>query len=138
MKLLLFIIIFSFVCSCNEQKLKYDDYECDYSNCNTSKPDTENLKIKLTLNSENTKIPLYIYKGKFEDNIIVDTIFAESESFLYEVSVNNLYTIVAEYKKNDDTIWVIDGTTIETISNVVCDSTCWTTKGGNLNLKLKF
>jgi hypothetical protein len=124
--------------SCKTDKLKYEEYDCDYSNCMSEEPTLGELDMKLTINSENLLVPLYIYRGNLEDNIILDTIFSDSENIKYEVGLNFLYTVVAEYIKNNDTILVVDGTNVEKISGYYCDSLCWNIKGGKLNLKLKY
>lgn len=136
--ILILLIIFSIFSACRTEKLKEEVYECDYSNCNTVEPQSGELEIKLTINSENQQVPVYIYRGNFEDNIVVDTIISEDEFFKFDVSLNCFYTAVAKYIKVNDTIMVIDGTEIKKLSGYNCDSLCWTVTGGKINLKLKY
>jgi len=136
--LLFSCLMFCIIIGCQSEKLKYEETDCDYSNCETVEPMVGSLEIKLTINTENKKVPLYIYRGNLEDNIIMDTIYSESENYKYETILNNFYTVVAEYIKNNDTIMVVDGTSLEKISGYNCDSICWDITGGKINLILKF
>jgi len=135
---ILFLLLFILLINCNPNKYKTEEYDCDYSNCQTSEPILGNLNIKLTVDEKNKEVPLYLYRGYFEDNIIVDTFFAENDEININANLNTLYTIVAEYYKNEDTILVFDSNTIEAFSVAYCDSFCWTVKKTSLNVKLKF
>jgi len=92
----------------------------DFSKCNTTEPAEGKIFVKLTINSENTAVPLYIYKGKLEENNIIyyDTI--SSASFDTLLPVDNYYTVAAKYKKGN-----------------VCDSVCWSVEDAEVNVKLK-
>ncbi len=137
--LLVFIFILIIFNSC-EQTFVNSPEDClnyDYSDCNTTEPTLVPLNIKLTLNDENLSVPLIIYKGKLEENniIIIDT--ANSESYNVMLAPDNYYTVKARYISGNDIIYAIGGDNVKKIRNQVCDSICWTTQEGNVNVKLK-
>ena len=109
----------------------------DYSDCNSIQPFEGNMHVKLSINSENPAVPLTIYRGKLEDNVVFlrDTV---SES-IYDtmLPVDNFYTVTAKYSKGSSTIIAVDGDKISSSNTVTCDSTCWSVKSGSVNVKLK-
>lgn len=132
------IFLFVIFATCNSNKYKTEEYDCDYSDCETVEPMVGDFFIKLTINDENSNVPIYIYKGNYEDNNILDTIFSEKDELYYEADLDKLYTLVAQYYKGNDTILVFDSKNFEKFSTYYCDSLCWTIKPTNFNLKLKF
>lgn len=131
----LFVIIFLFV-SCDKLT---DEDECDdvdYSDCNTEEPFRDSLHIKLTINDENEKVKLVIYDGDFEDGIAITQIETEKSKINVEVLLDREYSASAEYISGKDTIIAIDGTNIKKKSKTYCDSTCWSIKNQDLDLRL--
>lgn len=112
--------------------------EYSYSDCETEKPLTAPLKIDLTINEENPKIPLVVLDGKLEDSdtLLLDT--AQTEYHEIEVDPDRFYTVTARYKSGNKTIIAVDGDKINLQSYTHCDSTCWELRGGHINLRLKF
>jgi hypothetical protein len=124
------------ITSCNST---YTDCENpDYSNCKTTIPENGTMKIEVTINAENPKVPIVIYSGNIENNIIQlnDTLTENSKNIT--LPVNNTYSITAKYKSNGKTIFAVDDDKIKATSNAVCDSTCWSVTNGSVNLKLKY
>lgn len=110
----------------------------DCSECYTIKPDTAELIIKLTINDENPKVPIVIYKNNIEDNDIEFTDTAITEDYYIDVPVNKYYSVTAQYKVNEKTIIAVDGDKIKTKKIYDCDEPCWIIKGGYINVKLKY
>ena len=100
----------------------------DYSNCLTQKPDSGKLKVKVTLNSENPTVPLVLYYGNVENNVvcIVDTLNISEKEYILPADI--YYSVSVKYKSNNKIINAVDGGKIETKSYLVCDSTCWVVK----------
>jgi hypothetical protein len=123
--------------SCRTEDSSVDCSTYDYSDCNTTEPVEARLHVKLTINSENTSVPLTIYTGKLEENAVYlrDTVSKESYDTL--LPVGNYYTVSALYRKGDVSITAVDGDKISKSKRTVCDSVCWSVKEGNVNLKLK-
>jgi len=53
--IIFYCLILCIIESCQNEKLKYEETDCDYSNCKTEEPMVSQLDIKLTINSENPK-----------------------------------------------------------------------------------
>ncbi|MBN2681569.1 MAG: hypothetical protein JXR58_03620 [Bacteroidales bacterium] len=118
-----------------------EDTECvdaDYSDCDTWEPFWGELVISLTINEENTLVPVTIYRGKIEENQIIKQCSIRTPTLYYEVPLDEYYTVKAQYKNNGQTIYAIDGDRIYKKSRKYCDSTCWEIKGGYFTLDLKY
>lgn len=135
----IFILIFTSIVfqTCKIENNAVDCSSYNYSDCDTHEPFTGKMSVKLTINSENPKVPIAIYSGKLEDNDIIfrDTITVESYDTL--LPVNNYYTVTAKYLKGGLTIIAVDGDKISKSKTVTCDSTCWSVKAGSANVRLK-
>ena len=109
----------------------------DCSDCWNYKPDSADLIVNVTINSENDSVPLTFYKGKVEDGVI-DWLDTATTTPLYLYSkVGQLYSVMATYKSGNETIIAIDSDKIRTtIGNEDCGSPCYIVKGGELDLKL--
>ncbi len=130
----LLLILLIGINSCDKCDMK----STDCSECYTIKPDTGELIIKLTINDENPKVPIVIYKNNIEDNDIEFTDTARSEDYYIDVPINKYYSVTARYKVNDKTIVAVDGDKIKTKKIYSCDELCWIIKGGYINVKLKY
>ncbi len=125
-----------FISSCDKP---YVDCEYpDYSNCITVEPENGKLNLKITINDENKKVPMSIYYGNFEHNVICITDTLEVPQTTYTLPADVYYSVKAEYKSGNKTIYAIDGGFLEKKSYHVCDSICWVVKDIDLNLKLKY
>lgn len=112
------------------------DVDCD--ECYYNEPDSADLIVDITINEENPFVPLVIYKGDVEENVVefVDTAYGKTY-YLYS-PVNEYYSIKAKYKKGDKTIYAVDGDKLRTKSvSDVCDTHCYVIKGGILDIRLK-
>ena len=137
-KLILLILVIGAVFqSCSIENNAVDCSSYNYSDCNTTEPVKGTLSIKLTINSDNPKVPIAVYSGKLNDNNIIFRDTLSVSSFDTLLTVNNYYTVTAKYKKNGSTIIAVDGDEITKSKTVTCDSTCWSVKTGNANVRLK-
>lgn len=109
----------------------------DCNDCLNFNPDSADLIVELTINSENDSVPLTFYKGEVEDGVI-DWLDTATTSPLYLYSkVGQLYSVMATYKSGNETIIAIDSDKMRTTSgDEDCGSPCYIVKGGNLDLKL--
>ncbi|MCX7987151.1 MAG: hypothetical protein N2662_09460 [Bacteroidales bacterium] len=108
--------------------------------CIAEHPDSERIKIKLTVNNENQKVPVHIYASKFNpfkpsDTILIDT-FSTGE-ITVKVATDKFYSIVAFYKSGNDSIMAVDGGLFETKKIAGCQNTCWQINGGIYDVRLK-
>lgn len=126
--------------ACEQNSYFSDSQDCanyDYSDCNTSEPNLVALNIKLTINSENPKVPITIYQGKFDDNNIVLIDTATTSTYSALLDPGNYYTVSARYISGNKIINSIGGDNVKKIQNYVCDSICWTVQEGNVDVRLK-
>lgn len=122
--------------ACDKDKPYIDCDDPDYSNCLTEEPFYWYLDLELTFNDENSKIPVTVYYGKPENNVVAfyDTI--SSSKAEYVMPVNVFYSAKAEYRKGQKIIHAFDGGYMKKKSYNVCDSVCWVVNDLVLDLKL--
>ena len=135
--LLILIVIFTGILmfSCNQLR---DCSDTDYSDCNTVETKFSNLKVRITINSENQIIPIKIYFGNIEDNKLFKSFDTTISEFQYLLPTNERFTLAAQYISGDDTIVAIDEGYMKTKSQITCDSICWTLKEDDADLRLKY
>ena len=121
--------------SCEE----YLGSSVDCSECFDYKPDSADLIIHVTINSEHPEVPIVLYRGNVEDNVVdwIDTV-RETPYYLYS-AVDQFYSVSAEYKVDARTIIAIDGDRMKAkhVSDA-CDFVCWIVTQGILKAELKF
>ena len=136
--LLLLIPFFIFVNSCERDvPTKLGTIDC--FDCFQDRPEWGPLNVKLTINNENPFVPLVIYIGNIEDNNIewIDTSY--SADYWVEVPVNKYYSITAEYKSGDKTIFVVDGDDFKLKhTESACDYPCYYYYGGYYDIQLRY
>jgi|SRR4030042_182280 hypothetical protein len=131
---LILIFIIGFSLSCDE----YRGLTVDCSECYSVEPDSGDLIIYLTIDNENPRIPLTVFKEKVDDEWIeyIDTAFS-SPYYLY-VKLNEYYSVKAKYNSGDRIIYAVDGDKIKTkFVTETCEFDCWGITGGIINLELK-
>lgn len=110
----------------------------DCNECFNERPDSADLIIYCTINSENPYVPIKLYRGDVEDKQVdwVDTVY-EKEYHLYS-EVGQTYSVEAKYKSGTKNIIAVDGDKMKTSQVTdVCDQDCWIVKGGILDVRLK-
>ncbi|PKP17155.1 MAG: hypothetical protein CVU05_16025 [Bacteroidetes bacterium HGW-Bacteroidetes-21] len=126
--------------SCNE----YSGVDCDgydYDNCRGIEPDSVDMEILLTQLNDSQLIPLVVYKGKFDFSGSPQEIYKVDTaiSALYEIRLplNADYSVRAEYQRNGETVFSVDGVYCYKKEVVVCDTMCWSIKGKTMDARLK-
>lgn len=119
-----------------ESEENCEDY--DYSDCNTEEPFRGYLEIFLTINDENKEVPITVFRGNFEDSVIMVRDTANEDIWEILVGLGEEYSVAAEYKVGDKKVIAIDGTTITKDSYNKCDSTCWEIKDDLIDVELKY
>ena len=137
--LLLTMVLFS-ITSCGE----YDDVDCedyDFYDCIGIEPDSFDVEILITQLNDSEKIPIWIYKGKFDifgsqpQVLIHDT--ATIALYVVRLPIGHDYSAKAEYKRNTETIYAVDGVHLSKKDVSVCDSVCWEVTGKEIDVRLK-
>ena len=107
------------------------------SDCRSYKPDSADLIINVTIDSQNDSVPLTFYKGKIEDNIVDWRDTATTEEFYLYSEVKQEYTVKATYKSGSETIIAVDSDRMKIYNaEEECGYPCYTIKGGIFNLRL--
>lgn len=136
MTLLVFqLFIFSISCE-RDVPSKLAGVDC--GDCDNIRPEEGKLLVTLTINDENPYVPLVIYRGNIEDNNIgyVDTSY--STDYWVIVPVDNYYSITAEYKSGDKTIFAVDGDEFKIkYTDTDCSYPCYYFYGGYYDVQLK-
>ena len=111
------------------------DVDCD--ECFGYRPDSALLIVYLTINPENTSIPLIFYKGDSGDEVDwQDT--ATAEEFFLDAKIGSTYTVRAEYRSGSKTIFAFDSDHMTlTDRGEDCGDPCYIVKGGIFDLRLK-
>lgn len=127
------IAIFMFS-SCIESN---DSETCDYSNCNTIYPSEGVMKVKVSEEYIQEGVPISIYDGYFDNGTLLkrDTLYTSEKK--YYLSPEMYYSVAAEYHRNGETVYAIDGGRISIRSNKICDSVCYSVQDLTINVKLK-
>jgi hypothetical protein len=127
--------------SCGDEYL-WSDVNCD--ECYTDKPKVGPVTVNVSIDSENKRIPIRIFKGEYKESyrtdlskaIQIDTL--EEESAIYDLDVNEYYSIVAEYSSNGKKIIAVNGDKLKIYRvSDSCDGECWIFRGGKLDATLK-
>ncbi len=141
--LILFTFVFGLVSCAYRLGIDGDTSdECDYSSCNSQEPTIAVLEVKFTRSLVQRSPFIFLMVGRYEDQNYLDTIKTDTvpayRDFVYiPVDVNHYYTVVAQYFRDSDTIYAIDGSYVFKTFYYMCDSICWQIKGNRLNVKLK-
>jgi hypothetical protein len=110
----------------------------DCSKCYQMKPEWVRLNVVLTINRENPFVPLSIYVGNVEDNILDWQDTSYSKDYWVDVKPDRYYSVKAEYKKGTKTIFAIDGDKVKLdLLTADCDQDCYYQRGGNVDVRLK-
>ena len=109
----------------------------DCADCYGYAPDSANLIINLTINTENDSVPLTFYLGDYEEGVIDWQDTATTEEFYLYSKMNSSYTVKASYKSGNKIIEAFDADDMELYNaNAECGSPCYIVKGGIFDVRL--
>jgi hypothetical protein len=109
----------------------------DCADCYGFAPDSANLIINLTINSENDSVPLTFYMGSYEEGVIDWQDTATTEEFYLYSKIGSRYTIRATYQSGNKIIEAFDADDMVLYNaNEECGSPCYIVKGGIFDLRL--
>lgn len=138
--ILMFLVFVAFT-SCdklisdNIDAITNDDENCD---CFLSEePELYDVTIKVTINSQNTQVPITVFYGNVERNNVAATITTEQPYSTITLKLNHDYTYMAKYLKGSDTVYVPVKARLSSSQYVCHEDTCWTINNNVINLKLK-
>lgn len=119
--------------ACEPEDWRFD-VNCD--DCYGYRPDSANLIVYLTINTENDSVPLTFYEGESGDKIDWQDTATTNEFYLF-ARIGVKYTVKAEYKTGVKTIAAFDSDHMK-LSDYGndCGAPCYIVKGGIFDLKL--
>lgn len=112
------------------------DTNCDpNATCVTTKPTEGNLTLRVSTNDENPSVIVTVYHGNFEngDSYFTDTL---TDDVTYSVPFER-YSATAVYNKGNAKITAVDGDRVSLTTDNNCGYTCYGTKDGSIDLRLK-
>ena len=112
------------------------EFSCN--ECYIDEPFYSTIEANITINSENSEVPLTIYLGSPDDNIAVLTDTITAETIRIDVENEVEYTFVAQYYRNGRTHYVIN--TLKTkvfYDTETCSAPCYYVTNKKVNLILK-
>jgi len=132
-----FTIVILLLIAC-ERKETTDLGEFDCSECYQDKPEWGSLIVYVTLNDENPSVPLVVYIGDMEEGNIDWYDTATSKEYYVPVKPDDYYSVVAKYKRGDQTVLAVDGDKFKLkYSENQCDAPCYYFKGGYIDVRLR-
>ncbi|MBO4372406.1 MAG: hypothetical protein J5826_05690 [Bacteroidales bacterium] len=138
--ILMFLVLVAFT-SCD--KLVGDNIDAitnDDENCDcflAEEPEQYDVVVKVTLNEQNTQVPITVFYGNVERNNVAAKITTEQPFGTVTLKLNHDYTYMAKYLKGSDTIYVPVKARLSSSQYVCHEDTCWTINNNVINLKLK-
>lgn len=134
-KLLIIITIIAMVLikSCSIENLL--EFNC--SECYPDKPLDSWVKLHLSINEENTEVPITVYLGPPENEVIVLEEVASKETHYIYIENETVYTVVAKYKVDGRTRLVFNK--IETkifYDYESCNEPCYWVSGAIANMRI--
>ncbi|HDR68300.1 MAG TPA: hypothetical protein ENN61_04535 [Bacteroidaceae bacterium] len=110
----------------------------DCNECFSYKPDSANLIVYLTIDSDYGPVPLTFFKGKYEEGVIDWQDTATTTEFRLYSEIGQLYTVKAIYSTGDETIIAFDADRMTKYNaGEECGNPCYIVKGGVFDLRIK-
>jgi hypothetical protein len=121
--------------SCNE-KIFTGNVDCDQ--CYVDKQENADLVIDLSVNKKYPAVPVWVYEGDVEDDNLVYSDTAYSTPYYVYVRVGRKYSVKAEYRSAEKTIYSVNGTNLKTlVVTDACDETCYIVENQTIDVKLR-
>ena len=129
-------VIFLIQIAC-ENKFTFN-VDCD--ECQQRQPETGSMEIKLTINDENSVVPVKIFLDNIENTAghLLDTNVSKGTIYINNIPLDKTYAVQASYKEGGKTIVAVDGGKFKTkLISEYCDVDCYIIEGGEYDLRLK-
>lgn len=139
-KTLSFIVAFATIAlvpqsGCDESSYVFVD--CD--NCYSNWPDFEEAELSITINSDNTYVPITVFEGPYEDGNVAYLDTAYSKTHYIIIDTDTQFTLQAEYRKDGRPYYVISGARLKThYEEESCTDACYYVSGKEVDLRMKF
>ncbi|HER08895.1 MAG TPA: hypothetical protein ENO20_08310 [Bacteroides sp.] len=111
--------------------------EVDCDECYSYEPDSANLIVYITIDSENDSVPLTFYRGSFEEGEIDWEDTATTGEFYLFSEMNRVYTVRAVYQSGVESIIAFDSDKMVLRDyGESCGYPCYIVRGGIFDLRL--
>jgi hypothetical protein len=123
------------ITGCEQEDL---DFYIDCFDCLDTQPDSASLIVYVTINEENSFVPLVLYEGDYEDNVVVRVDTFDLDTIYLYAEMGMQYSIKASYIKDGEPLIAIDGDKLRVVDGEgECYPPCYVIRGGTLDLRLK-
>jgi hypothetical protein len=129
---LVVLVVMAFGCSDDNGELPLAPLDCQ-----KTKPVTGRLNVEITLNAQNTKVPVKVYEGPIEDGQLVRSDSVGVAQFSYDLLADRTYSVTARYIVGQDTILAIGSGNITTSETQYENGSCWEVTDGKVDVRLK-
>ncbi len=119
-------------------KIFTGNVNCD--DCYTDKPQNVDLIIEVTLSGEYPEVPIAVYQGNVEDDLVIsrDTVQEDNNPYYLLVTPDKRYSVIATYAKTGSVLYAVDGTKPRILKVTdACDSECYVLEDVRLNVRVK-
>ena len=115
-----------------------EDEDLDYapSDCLQVRPEFGYLDVEVTIDAEHDSVPIVIYLGEFEDDVVVEEFVMISAHHKFELAADEDYAVTARYIVGTNTIVALDGDRISADHVEYRDAYCWEVSDGDVDLRL--
>ena len=103
--------------------------------CKRVAPETGFVVLRVTISDAQSQVPVTVYKGDYEENVVVlrDTLDTSQKEL--EMSVEIEYTFLASYFRGADTLSVLGSATLDVESDEYADATCYYVETDHIDLR---
>ena len=136
--IIIFILLApAYAVSCNPEE--WEAVDC--SDCFVDRPAEAEINVKVTISNLNPFVPVNVYQGRIDEEILILTDTVRSPTWTAVLPADQYYTVTATYRYRANWEWItaIDGSHVRTRRvSAACDFPCWTVRGNNFNVRLRY
>jgi hypothetical protein len=136
--IIIFLILLSIFLpsSCEDSVILVDCDKCYSLDLSSNK---YSLEIKVTIDDENTAVPITLYRGDSDNGEIISEDTINSTPYYTDnLEFDNRYSAIAKYSHNGRVIFAVDGKMLKKkYEKSSCDNPCYIIQGDVLDLRLK-
>ena len=107
------------------------------ADCQRVAPETGRVDVEVTINSANQRVPVTIYRGRLEDDVVVQQDTLSTPATHFALSPGVVYSVTARYVTGDDTIVALRSDYLELEYADYDGARCWWVEPVALDLRLK-
>jgi hypothetical protein len=129
---LLLALTFGLSCEKNGFFINCDD-------CTDDEPLNTNLIVKLDIAISGALVPIDVYEGNLEDNVLYKTVDGSGTEYKIPVTLNKKYTLTATYLRDGICYKVVNSTTPKVrYTSSRCSERCYLVYDKTVDLRIKY